>query len=106
MKTVYIKLISGQYVIGDLEFQDEKNMVLKKPVSLDFNPMAGGLGFVPYDAFYLGKEIDKVDFKKEHVMHIFEDIPEEISNNYVKFKTGIDLNASENTSNINELIQK
>jgi len=98
MKTIYLKLITGQYIIGDLEFEDEKNVVVKKPVGLEFNPMAGGLGFMPYDAMYLGKELEKVDIKKEHIMHKFEP-PKEIMDQYVKFKTGIDLNPEMPSSN-------
>jgi len=88
----YIKLITGNYVIGK-EIKSESNevLVLEKPVSIEFNPMAGGLGFVPYDAFYLGKEVEKMEFKNQHIMHVFEaeEIPEEIAKKYTEFLTGI-----------------
>ena len=88
MKTIYLKLITGQYVIGDIISENEKEIKIKKPVGIDFNPMAGGLAFVPYDAFYLGQELNEVVFKKDQIMHTFEP-PKEILDNYIKYKSGI-----------------
>jgi len=88
MKTVYLKLITGQYVVGDIIEVDEKEIKIKKPVGIDFNPMAGGLAFVPYDAFYLGQELEEVSFKQDQIMHTFEP-PKEILDNYIKYKSGI-----------------
>jgi len=98
----YLKLITGQYVIGDVKNENEETVILKKPVSLEFNPMAGGLSFIPYDAFYLGKEIEELEIKKSHIMHDFDDIPKEIADNYVKFKSGIDLSPTQTGPQISE----
>jgi hypothetical protein len=103
MVTKYLKLITGQYILGDLANEIDGVITLKKPVSIEFNPMAGGLAFVPYDAFYLGKELENIEIKKEHIMHDFSDqIPKEIIDNYIKYKSGIDLVPAQAGSQLNE----
>jgi hypothetical protein len=103
MATKYLKLITGQYILGDLENENDNIITLKKPVSIEFNPMAGGLAFIPYDAFYLGKELETVEIKKEHIMHDFSNqVPKEITDNYTKYKSGIDLAPAQAGPQLNE----
>jgi hypothetical protein len=87
----YIKLISGEYVIGEVAHNDENTIVLKKPLSTKYEMMVGGLQMFPYDAFYLNRELDEVIFKKDYIMHIHEneDIPEELKGKYNEFASGL-----------------
>jgi hypothetical protein len=108
----YIKLISGEYVIGEVAHEDENAIVLKKPLSARFEMMLGGLQMYPYDAFYLNKELEEVIFKKEHIMHIYkgEEIPFELEAKYREFVSGIvqaktpDLKATPENSDLQKLI--
>jgi len=86
----FIKVITGSYIIGEGE-KTEEGYVLQKPLSVIFEPMMGGLQVIPYDAYYLGKEIDSINVKEDHVMHEFtgDDIPKEIADKYTEFKSGI-----------------
>jgi hypothetical protein len=91
MELAYVKIISGEYVLGKVEHQDENTIVLKKPISVIFDPMQGGLGFMPYDAMYLMKETPEIIFNKDQLIHVFEgdNIPVELKDKYVEFDTGI-----------------
>jgi len=83
---VYLKLVTGEYVIGQ-----EIDGKIKKPVSIVFDPMQGGLGFMPYDAVYLMTEVQEISFKDEVIMHKFtgNEIPKEIVDKYREFVTGL-----------------
>jgi len=87
----YVKLISGEYVLGRVEHKDEETIVLKKPLSVNFEMMLGGLQMVPYDAYYLNKEVQEAIFKIEHTLHIHEgsDVPKELEEKYNEFASGI-----------------
>jgi hypothetical protein len=91
MELAYVKVISGEYVLGKVEHQDENTIVLKKPISVIFDPMQGGLGFMPYDAMYLMKEVPEIIFSKDKLIHVFEgdNIPTELKDKYIEFDTGI-----------------
>jgi len=88
---VFIKLVSNGYVVGKVVDEDDGQVKLKKPLSVVFEPMMGGLQILPYDAFYLGKEMEELSFKTRDIMHVFEgdDIPAEIQGKYIEFETGI-----------------
>ena len=111
---VYLKLISGEYVLGEIAHEDENTIVLKKPLSTKFEMMLGGLQMYPYDAFYLNKELEEVIFKKDHIMHEYkgEAIPMELEAKYREFASGIvqaqkpaiDPAPAENNSNFQRLI--
>jgi len=90
-KLAYIKIISGDYVLGEIVENNENEIKLKKPLATKFEMMLGGLQMYPYDAFYLSKELEEISFKKEHVIHIFEgdDIPFELESKYREFVSGI-----------------
>jgi len=98
----YIKIISGEYVIGEVRHEDENVITLKKPLSTKFEPTLGGLQIFPYDALYLGKELDEVTFKKEQLLHIHEneDVPSEIAAKYTEYATGIVSTAPANNTGI------
>ena len=87
----YLKLISGEYVLGEVVHEDESTIVLKKPLSTKFEMMLGGLQMFPYDAFYLNKELEEAIFKKEHIMHEYkkESVPMELEAKYREFASGI-----------------
>ena len=89
---VFVKVISGDYVVGKvLESDKDSELVLYKPLTVRFEAMMGGLQVVPYDAFYIGKELDEVGIKEEHIMHIFvgSEVPEEIKAKWTEISTGI-----------------
>jgi hypothetical protein len=88
---VFIKLITGGYTIGKVINDTETELELKKPLSVIFEPMMGGLQILPYDAYYLGKEVNELSFKKDQIMHVFEgeDIPLEIEAKFREFESGI-----------------
>jgi len=87
----YVKLISGEYVLGEVDHKDEETIVLKKPLSVNFEMMLGGLQMVPYDAYYLNKELQEVIFKLDHIIHVHEgeDVPKELGEKYNEFVSGI-----------------
>ena len=94
MKTeelAYVKLITGEYVLGKVVHEDENTIVLKKPLSAKFEMMLGGLQMFPYDAFYLNKELEEVIFKKEHILHEYKgsEVPSELEAKYTEFASGI-----------------
>ena len=87
----YIKLISGEYVLGKVEHEDENIIILKKPLGVKFEMMVGGLQMFPYDAFYLNREPEEVIFKKDQILHEYKDeeVPEELQKKYTEFESGI-----------------
>jgi len=87
----YVKMVTGDYVIGEVTHDDEASVTLKKPVSIIFDPMQGGLGFMPYDAMYVMKELEEISIKKEFIIHEFKGdlIPKELEDKYIEFCSGI-----------------
>ena len=87
----YVKMVTGDYVIGEVTHDDETSLTLKKPVSIIFDPMQGGLGFMPYDAMYVMKELEEINIKKDFIIHEFKGdlIPKELEDKYTEFCSGI-----------------
>ena len=89
-RVTMFKLITGEVVVSDAKVENEK-YILNKPVELKFEPMSGGLSFLPYMAIYLGKELESVELDMKFVMHVFDEneIPDELLGKYTEFLTGI-----------------
>lgn len=84
------KIITGEVILGEVT-DKETIYYIKKPVELRFEPMLGGLSFLPYMAVYLGKELDEISIKKDFIVHEFErdDIPVELEAKYREYISGI-----------------
>jgi acetylornithine/succinyldiaminopimelate/putrescine aminotransferase len=74
------KLVTGDYVIASELIEDAERdvYIAKEPYSLMFDPIQGGVGALPYDIQYTNKIQNEVEFKKEHVMHILDEVDQEL----------------------------
>ena len=88
MKVVYLKLINGEHILGELVSKNDTEIIVKKPLSVSVNPMSSGLAMIPYEVIFLGKELETINFKTEHIMHEFEPVKEMIDE-YTRYRTGI-----------------
>ena len=82
---ILVKIITGDYVLGRALIEND-TITLKKPLNLKFEPMMGGLQVTPYDVYYIGRELDKITFKKSQVLHRFEDFAQELKDKYIANK--------------------
>ena len=82
---VSVKLIGGEEVIARFESEDDKELVISKPMSVVPGPQ--GLGMMPW--MFLGDK-DLFTLKKQH---IFTMIPskKDAANQYMQGTTGISL---------------
>lgn len=87
MKVIVVRLITGECVFGGQD--EDNNLTIHHPSML--NPTPQGMGMVPYTpelTMLIGKTLDKVTFRPEHVMMI-EDAVSEVAQAWNKAHGGV-----------------
>ncbi len=95
MKTIMIKLVTGDVVLGRADEADllKEEITIEKPMQLMLDPTAGGVGMIPYDAIFTQSEPDSQTFETIHIVHQMEVHPS-FEEAYIKQTTGIELTST------------
>jgi len=88
-ETVILQLINGEYVLGRVEYKDENNIKILKPMQIIIDPTMGGVGMIPYAIPILGKEPTDWTFRIKDVMNIVTDFNVDFKKKFDEYFSGI-----------------
>ena len=85
------KLISGEYVIGDVQEQDNKFLLfIKSPLSIHFMPSPDGkmkINMFEFDPF--AKKDSVIQISAQHVLFKCNEFPEDLKKEYIRVTSGL-----------------
>lgn len=68
--TTIIKLASGVEIVGDIEINNNYNVVLNKPLQINYRYVFGATPAVSFVRYIMFADSQSVSFNKEDIMHM------------------------------------
>jgi hypothetical protein len=92
MELIMLKLVNGEVVMGKNLDETDTHYFIGKPVVLMMDPIQQGIGMIPLDIMYTGKEVETQIIEKHFVMYELP-VQKEFEEGYIKQTSGIELAA-------------